>query len=68
MSKVNQRQQMTQEEEDEINEALEECLDDIWDHYDDDGNGQLEYKEAKKFLKDVMKESGIEKISSKDLK
>lgn len=30
---------MTQEEEEEINEALEECLDDIWDHYDDDGNG-----------------------------
>jgi Ca2+-binding EF-hand superfamily protein len=47
---------------------LEECLDDIWDNYDEDGNGQLEYKEAKKFLKDVMKESGIDNIRSRDLK
>ena len=56
------------EEEKEINEALEDCLNDIWDNYDADGNGTLEYKEAKKFLKDVLKESGIDHIQSKDLK
>jgi polyhydroxyalkanoate synthesis regulator phasin len=39
--------------------ALEECLNDIWDNYDEDGNGVLEFNEAKRFLKDVMKESGM---------
>eukprot|EP00347_Sterkiella_histriomuscorum_P010822 403374794 len=62
------RQQSLLAEEEEINEALEECLNDIWDNYDADRNGTLEFKEAKKFLKDVMKESGMEKISTAELK
>ena len=60
--------QLSKEEEDEINQALEECIKDIWDNYDADRNGTLEFGEAKKFLKDVMKESGIEELSTKELK
>ena len=68
MTAVFQRSQSQIEEEEEINKALEECINDIWDHYDDDRNNLLEYKEAKRFLKDVMKESGMEKISSSEIK
>ena len=63
-----QKSHQSKEEEEEINAALNECLNDIWDNYDADGNGTLEFNEAKKFLKDVMKESGIEELSTKELK
>ena len=56
------------EEDKLINLALIECLNDIWDHYDDDRNGVLEYVEAKKFLKDVLKECGIDNVRSADIK
>jgi Ca2+-binding EF-hand superfamily protein len=60
--------QVELDEEEEIDRALEDCLEDIWDNYDEDGNGVLEYKEAKKFIKDVLRESGMGKVSSKDIK
>ena len=56
-------------EELEIDQALEHCLDDIWDNYDHDGNGELDYEEAKQFIKDVLKETGsLKKVKEKDLK
>ena len=37
---------------------LEQMIDDIWDIYDDDGNGYLDKEETKTFVKDIFKPSG----------
>ena len=39
--------------------AIDNCIEDIWSSYDRDGNGFLDLHEAKKFLKDVIRESGV---------
>ena len=43
-------------------------VDDLWDQYDDDGNGELDRSETKKFLRECMKnlnknQSNVEDIS-----
>lgn len=37
-------------------------VEDIWDAYDKDGNGYLDLREARKFLRDVIRESGLYKV------
>ena len=37
-----------------------DMVDKIWDVYDDDGNGVLDYDETRKFLIDYMKTVGIQ--------
>jgi Ca2+-binding EF-hand superfamily protein len=39
--------------------AVEQVVEDIWDNYDKDGNGFLDLREARKFLRDVIRESGL---------
>ena len=33
---------------------LKACIDDIWEEYDDDNSGQLDYEELKKFVKSCV--------------
>jgi hypothetical protein len=39
--------------------AIEACVNNIWDRYDSDDNDHLDKKESKKFIMDVLKESGL---------
>jgi Ca2+-binding EF-hand superfamily protein len=34
-------------------------IDNIWDQYDQDGNDYLDKQEARKFIRDVLRESGL---------
>ena len=36
-------------------DALVEVVDDLWDKYDDDYNGYLDYDEARVFMQDILK-------------
>ena len=47
-------------------QAVDKCIEDVWEIYDKDGNGSLDINEARKFLRDVIRESGI--FSGKDSK
>jgi hypothetical protein len=39
--------------------AIEACVNNIWDRYDSDDNDHLDKKESKKFIMDVLKETGL---------
>ena len=39
--------------------AIEECVNNIWNRYDSDDNDHLDKKESKKFIMDVLRESGL---------
>ena len=39
--------------------AVDKCIEDVWEIYDKDGNGSLDIYEARKFLRDVIRESGL---------
>ena len=39
--------------------SIEECVNNIWDKYDKDDNDHLDKKESKKFIMDVLRESGL---------
>jgi hypothetical protein len=39
--------------------SIEECVNNIWDKYDQDDNDHLDKKESKKFIMDVLRESGL---------
>lgn len=36
-------------------DALVEVVDDLWDKYDDDYNGYLDFDEARVFMQDILK-------------
>jgi hypothetical protein len=38
---------------------VDRVIDDIWDHYDKDGSGFLDQHEARRFLKDIIRQSGL---------
>ncbi len=40
-------------------QAIEDCVNNIWDRYDQDDNDLLDKKESKKFIMDVLRESGL---------
>ena len=37
-------------------DALVEVVDDLWDKYDDDYNGYLDFDEARVFMQDILKQ------------
>ena len=41
-------------------EKLMQVIDNIWDKYDDDGNGSLDIDEARNFVQDILKDLGDE--------
>lgn len=50
---------VSDEERELLAQAVQTVVEDIWDTYDKDGNGFLDLKEARKFLRDVIRESGL---------
>ena len=38
----------------EIDSVIEKCVEEIWNKYDDDGNGYLDKEETKHFVKDTL--------------
>ena len=38
----------------EIEQVIAKCVDEIWKKYDDDDNGYLDKEETKKFVKDTL--------------
>lgn len=41
-----------------LSTTLDRCINEIWESYDRDNNGILDMHEARRFLKDVLRESG----------
>lgn len=37
-------------------DALKEVVDELWDKYDDDFNGYLDFDETRNFMQDIMKQ------------
>ena len=42
-----------------MDKILKECVDEIWTHYDTDGNGTLDKEECKKFIMSAVEEMGV---------
>ncbi len=59
LKQKNYKAKVTSSEKDLLLGAIDKCIDDIWDHYDKDGNGFLDLHEARKFLRDIIRESGL---------
>ena len=50
-----------------IDAVIAKCVDDIWAEYDQDGNGNLDKEETKRFVKKTLSEmSGGEEFSDED--
>ena len=52
-----------------LDQVLRQTVDQIWDVYDADGNGLMDFEETKVFLNDYMEKFGTgEKLSKCELK
>ena len=52
-----------------LDQVLRQTVDQIWDVYDADGNGLMDFEETKVFLNDYMEKFGTgEKLSNRELK
>jgi len=42
----------------DVDHIVSKCIDEIWDEFDDDGNGTLDFQETKQFVKHTLVEMG----------
>ena len=42
-----------------MDKVLKDCVDEIWEHYDEDGNGTLDKSECKAFIMSAIEEMGV---------